>query len=256
MEAFTSRMWDWYTGVMVWKTQNPWTAMVGQMYDTYLDPNAGMFGLQEGSKTLHVMYDPVWKSIMVANTDPVNSRKFKLRYIVSQGSTNIQGVNDSLYIVPPDTCIVIARAPDMERRIDSADSACGAFLVLKIYEPPKNVLDDNTYWFPGTDGSFEWISHLKPADLEASASFKGKGKIEVKIKNRSDANFSFFNHISLVDKQTRKRILPVFCNNNYISVPPEGKKTIIIEYTDQKGVVPQVCIEEWNTGNKYVDIQK
>ncbi|MCK7555453.1 hypothetical protein MKQ70_10730 [Chitinophaga sedimenti] len=38
MEGFSAHMWDWYTGVIIWKTQNPWTAMRGQMYDYYRIP--------------------------------------------------------------------------------------------------------------------------------------------------------------------------------------------------------------------------
>jgi mannosylglycoprotein endo-beta-mannosidase len=256
MEGFRSRTWDWYTGVMVWKTQNPWTAMVGQMYDVYLDPNAGMYGLQSGAKSLHVMYDPVWKSVMVANSDPVLSKKVKLRYIISKGSNNIQGINDSDYVIPPDTCIVIARAPDLERRIDTADSTSGGFLVLRLYDAPKSIVDDNTYWFPGKDGTYKWLSSLRPAEMDITATANGKGKIIVSIKNRSDANFSFFNHFSLVDERTKKRILPVFCNNNYISVPPEGKKTVVIEYNEQKGITPMLCVDEWNTGKRYIDVKK
>jgi hypothetical protein len=45
MEGFSAHQWDWYTGVIIWKTQNPWTAMRGQMYDYYLDPNACLYGL-------------------------------------------------------------------------------------------------------------------------------------------------------------------------------------------------------------------
>ncbi|MCB0748994.1 MAG: glycosyl hydrolase, partial [Ignavibacteriae bacterium] len=39
LEGHIAHMWDWYTGVIIWKTQNPWTALRGQMYDYYLDPN-------------------------------------------------------------------------------------------------------------------------------------------------------------------------------------------------------------------------
>ena len=49
VESFRAHQWDWYTGFIIWKTQNPWTAMVGQMYDVYLDPNACMYGVQEAA---------------------------------------------------------------------------------------------------------------------------------------------------------------------------------------------------------------
>ena len=38
IEGFSAHMWDWYTGTIIWKTQNPWTALRGQMYDYYLVP--------------------------------------------------------------------------------------------------------------------------------------------------------------------------------------------------------------------------
>jgi len=60
-------MWDWYTGVIIWKTQNPWTALRGQMYDYYLDPNAGLYGLHHADELLHPMYDPVDHMAMVVN---------------------------------------------------------------------------------------------------------------------------------------------------------------------------------------------
>ena len=56
-EGFTSHMWDWYSGFVIWKTQNPWTAMRGQMYDYYLDPNACLYGLKKGAGSLHVMFN-------------------------------------------------------------------------------------------------------------------------------------------------------------------------------------------------------
>ena len=64
IEGFTSHMWEWYTGVMIWKTQNPWTAMRGQMYDYYLDQNGGLYGLHEGSEAIHVFYDPVTEQVL------------------------------------------------------------------------------------------------------------------------------------------------------------------------------------------------
>ena len=35
-EGFASHMWEWYAGVFVWKSQNPWTGLRGQLYDWYL----------------------------------------------------------------------------------------------------------------------------------------------------------------------------------------------------------------------------
>ena len=43
-EGFNTGMWNRYTGMLVWKNQNPWTALRGQFYDVFLDPNGGFYG--------------------------------------------------------------------------------------------------------------------------------------------------------------------------------------------------------------------
>lgn len=48
MEGWASHMWDWYTGILIWKTQNPWTSLRGQMYDWSLDVNASLYGTRKG----------------------------------------------------------------------------------------------------------------------------------------------------------------------------------------------------------------
>ena len=49
-EAFNHKMWDWYTGMLVWKNQNPWTALRGFFYDYYLDYTGGYFGYKHGAE--------------------------------------------------------------------------------------------------------------------------------------------------------------------------------------------------------------
>ncbi|RYG17365.1 MAG: glycosyl hydrolase, partial [Chitinophagaceae bacterium] len=72
MEGFSAHMWEWYTGSIIWKTQNPWTAMRGQMYDYYLDPNACLYGLRKGSEPLHVMMNPLDSMVTVVNNGFTN----------------------------------------------------------------------------------------------------------------------------------------------------------------------------------------
>src|SRR6185295_19044255 len=43
-EGISSHMWQWYAGIFVWKSQNPWTGLRGQLYDWYLDQTAGFYG--------------------------------------------------------------------------------------------------------------------------------------------------------------------------------------------------------------------
>ena len=52
MEGFSSHMWEWYTGTIIWKTQNPWTALRGQMYDYYLDGECMFIWFAQWQRTI------------------------------------------------------------------------------------------------------------------------------------------------------------------------------------------------------------
>lgn len=255
MEGTRSRMWNWYTGVLLWKSQNPWPALLGQMYDHDLDANAGFYGLSVGARPLHVMYQPKWGMIMAVNDNPTDTVRVRMWYSLTRGITSIQGVNDSIYVIPPDTCVLLAPAPDIKRQLDKEDSTSGAFLCLRLYaHNSKKILDDNIYWFPGSDSSYNWLNHLKPAALDISVHRVSNTSLKVVLRNRSDVNVSFFNHITLVDKKTHKRVLPVFISDNYLSVLPERYREVYVSCSDAISAAMQVCVDEWNTGKKYVDI--
>lgn len=54
LEGWTSRMWSKYTGLLVWKSQNPWTGLRGQFYDHLHDQTAGFFGCRCAAESIHV----------------------------------------------------------------------------------------------------------------------------------------------------------------------------------------------------------
>lgn len=54
LEGWTSRMWSKYTGVLIWKTQNPWTGLRGQFYDHLHEQTAGFYGCRSAAEPIHV----------------------------------------------------------------------------------------------------------------------------------------------------------------------------------------------------------
>ncbi|KAL0797531.1 hypothetical protein Bca101_052705 [Brassica carinata] len=54
LEGWSSRMWTKYTGVLIWKNQNPWTGLRGQFYDHLLDQTASFYGCRSAAEPVHV----------------------------------------------------------------------------------------------------------------------------------------------------------------------------------------------------------
>lgn len=252
MEGSLARMWDWYTGNIIWKTQNPWTAMLGQMYDVYLDPNACLFGTAEACQPVHIMYDPVARSVKVSNTN--YSTISKARMVVKAYKMDGEEVPvDAEYIsIPADTCSEFYTLKK-SFRVFSMDE--GVFLYLGLNDSLDNLIDENLYWLPDETGNYSGLANMPKIPVKVEAHQINKGKVAISITNNYGSPIAFFNRISLIDAVSKQRILPCFYNNNYISVLPGQQETIIAEYTPTLGPLPKVMVEGWNVAEQVIDIK-
>jgi len=244
MEGFSSHMWDWYTGSIIWKTQNPWTAMRGQMYDYYLDPNACLYGLHNGSEPLHVMCNPVTKMVSVINNR--FSKQDNLMMVAK--AYDIKGNEEFI------TQVIIYMNASSVKPIMNVNSYLkkagmdtdGVFLLLQLKDMNKKVLSENLYWFPNDEGRYSGLNKMMSSRLEVTACRCDDHKVKVTLKNPQGAPVAFFNRLSLMDTQTNKRILPVFADNNYVSLVPGTEKTIELESQKPLSSGISVTIEGWN----------
>lgn len=251
-EGFTSHMWDWYTGVIIWKTQNPWTSMRGQMYDYYLDPNACLFGLRTGSQPIHIIANPVTKMVSVVN----NSLEKQMDLMASVKIFDIDGKETSLgqsfvYMEPSSVKNVAAYG----RAVDRMFKEQGGFFALELLDENQNQISRNVYWFPNEKGEYSGLNNMKPATVDFKAKRISNDRIEVSITNAKDNPVAFFNRISLVNAQTKERILPAFYDDNYVSVLPGETITVQVDYIPEKGVTPSVTLQGWNVDKKEVKVQ-
>ncbi len=246
MEGFTAHMWDWYTGVIIWKTQNPWTAMRGQMYDYYLDPNGGLYGLRHGAAPLHIFYDPVQGQVLIANNTfkPFHDMMIQVSCLDMGGKEEL--IYQEIVSLNPTTT---RRFGWIGRRLERLGNAEGVFLSMKLLDAGQELLDENFYWLPDSTGRYSGLQKLEKVSLSATAVMTDSGQIEVVLENPSKANpVSFFNRISVVDKDSGKRVLPVFYSDNYVSVLPGERKAIYID--NEKTTSPEsfkIYINGWNT---------
>lgn len=251
MEGFSSHMWEWYTGSIIWKTQNPWTSMRGQMYDYYLDPNASLFGLRKGSEMIHIMCNPVTKRIFIVNNsfEPIKDAMIVAKYYDIAGKETLL-THELAYIGASDAKKIIPLNPGLDNLLQKD----GGFLSLELLDSNKHVLSNNFYWFPNAEGNYTGLNQMKKADINLVAKKISDNEIEISISNPEGNPVAFFNRVSVIDSQTGKRILPAFYNDNYISVLPGETKVVQVEYTPDSEITPSIEIYGWNTDRQTVDI--
>ena len=253
IEGHSAHMWDWYTGVIIWKTQNPWTALRGQMYDCYLDPNGGLYGLRHAGMPLHAIYNPVDGMLMVVNNSFVPQHDLMIQAkaynIAGRDTTVLQWLVE---LVPSS----VQKIESVKSKLDKFLSAQGGFLSLRLIDKSQKVLDDNLYWLPDSTGIYSGLQNMSKAEISAAALKESAGQIKVTINNPQGGPLAFFNRISLVNSVTKKRILPVFYSDNYFSVLPGEEKTVFIDYTNKDNINnAEVSINGWNVDEQYIDIK-
>ncbi|MGA9293914.1 MAG: glycoside hydrolase family 2 TIM barrel-domain containing protein [Ignavibacteriaceae bacterium] len=253
IEGHTAHMWDWYTGVIIWKTQNPWTALRGQMYDYYLDPNGGLYGLHHAGKSLHAMYNPVDGMLMIANHtfNPQHDLMIQAKAynIAGQDTTVLQWLVEL-------TPASVQNIESVKRKLDEFLSYRGGFLSLRLIDRSQKVVDDNLYWLPDSTGNYSGLQQMSKARVAVIAVKLNDGRIEVEIDNPGGAPVAFFNRISLINSITKKRILPVFYSDNYVSVLPGEEKTVFIDYTPNENIEnAEVSLKGWNVDEQFIKIK-
>lgn len=253
MEGFSAHMWDWYTGVIIWKTQNPWTALRGQMYDYYLDPNACLYGNRTGAAPLHVMCNPIDGNIYTVN----NTFRYHSDVMLELNAYDMQGqkkqITQVFTEISPKS---VQKYLSVKGAMDKMGAKEGMFLSARLRDKDQQIIDDNLYWFPDSTGNYSGLQKMEAAKVQIVAQKAGADSIRVKISNPGNGPIAFFNRVSLVDSKTRKRILPVFYNDNYVSVLPGEEKIVTISgEAIGKSSNAVVTVSGWNLSEQTINIR-
>jgi mannosylglycoprotein endo-beta-mannosidase len=251
MEGFSSRMWDWYTGTIIWKTQNPWTSLRGQMYDVYLDVNACLYGLRKGSEHLHIMMNPLDSMLTVVNNGFATARDVMINASFYDANGKYQSSQQMFAEVAPTTTQRIFKVADAIKKLNNKD---GMFVVLKLLNVKQEVLSENQYWLPNDKGDFIGLQKLSNANLNVETKKLGKGKLAVTFKNEQSNPVAFFNRVALINNNTGERVLPTFFSDNYFSVFPGQNKTIEIEFDDLENTPLSIELYGWNVDKKIIPL--
>ena len=220
MEGWASHMWDWYTGILIWKTQNPWTSLRGQMYDWSLDVNASLYGTRKGCEPLHAYYNPVTRKAGLLNT---TLKDYTDLSIIAR-IYNLEGK-----LLWEKETRANSKANTVQELLDIPvpEGIQGAyFLRLALNADVPNI-----YWLTTEPKDYTSLSQLPKSRPDIKTEIKKEGSNFVgTVRLSADSQISFFNRIKVFDKETGKRILPVHYSDNYITLMPGDQQEISLEF--------------------------
>jgi len=246
-EGFTAGMWSKYSGMLVWKNQNPWTALRGQFYDVFLDQNGGFYGYMHGAKPLHLQLNLNDSTVCLVNQTFREEKDLK----VSAELFDIHGksLSKDLY-----SATIAANKVSVLKKIDTSGLREEVyFLRLKLLNSKDQIQDENFYWLSKPGKSYEKLNELKPVTLQ----LEYRNNVTV-ISNPTNET-AFFIRLKVVDEKSGELALPVFMSDNYFTLLPGEKKTISMDISLLPKEVGQKTIllvtEGWNAKAPSVKIE-
>ncbi|XP_038715289.1 mannosylglycoprotein endo-beta-mannosidase-like isoform X1 [Tripterygium wilfordii] len=189
LEGWNSHMWKKYTGVLIWKTQNPWTGLRGQFYDHLLDQTAGFYGCRCAAEPIHVQLNLVTYFIEIINTTSEELSDIAIEVSVwdLEGTCPYQEVHENLSIPRKKTVpITQMKYPKSKNHPKPV-----YFLLLKLYNmSDHSIISRNFYWLHLAGGDYKLLEPYRkkriPLKVTSKTSIEGSTyEIEMQVQNTS-----------------------------------------------------------------------
>lgn len=221
-EGQNARMWDWYTGMLVWKSQNPWTSLRGQLYDAFLEQNAGFYGFKHAAKPFHAQINLDDTTLCVINATPKERKDNLLKYRIYDIRGKLISTSDTLISVGPESVTRLGKLP-----VPKGKGEVG-FVRLKLENKSSTMThDENMYWIAASGSDYSALGSLEESTLSVQIFRTSESNIDLQVIN-TGALPAVFVQFWIVDIQAVKSLVPIFFEDNFITLMPGERKFIKI----------------------------
>lgn len=243
-EGFNAGMWNFYTGMLVWKNQNPWTSLRGQFYDVFLDPTGGLYGYQKGANPLHVQLNLNDSSLIIINQTLMNHPGLKVEAHLYD--LHGRSIGQESYQVS-----VAANDKETVGKLFTGKKPEGFYFArLLLKDVNNNLLHENLYWLANEEVDWQLLEQLKSVTPQIKIREDKSGVKRALISNSEDET-AFFIRLKVTDKQSGELVLPVFFEDNYFTLFPGEEKEVWIDLSQLPKHIDsdklKIEAEAWNS---------
>ena len=249
-EAFNYKMWEWYAGMLIWKDQNPWTALRGFFYDYYLDYTGAYFGYKHGAAPLHIQLNLNDSSVCVINQKATKTNIMSAKVI-------LYDMHGRLLSEQTDDVTLQANSLQNLRKVYLPVGADQVFFLRLQLSEGNNLIDENIYWLSNMHHSYEKLNELQRVTIKTDIENTGDGKYIINISN-PEKETAFFIRLKVLNNNG-DLVLPAFFSENFLTLFPDNEKRItldlsaVVDSANHKGLI--LVTEGWNSAPAEVKIE-
>jgi beta-galactosidase/beta-glucuronidase len=240
-------------GVMLWKLNAAFPSVVWQVYDWYLQPNAGYYFMQNAVEPVHIQLNLISHDVLSINKT----------YKPASGLTAIIDVfdTDSKSLFHEETSVSLAETDvkvtsNLSQVLGSSNGV--SIVVLRLKDNAGRTVSSNTYWL-SKEEDYKALKGMAGTDVSVSVSDNGVSRSEnswtVDISN-TGSKLGFFVRAQLL--KDGEELLPSYWSANYISLlPAEGTKIkVSCPVEEMKTGKLSLRISGWNVKEQVITLSR
>jgi hypothetical protein len=237
-------------GVMLWKLNAALPSVIWQIYDWYLEPNAGYYAMQNACEPLHIQFNQDDSTAAVINrmhrATGILTAKAEIYNMDSKVISSFKVNNIGLADEGTQRVIKLKDA--------LADAKGVSFVVLNLINAAGKTVSHNVYWMAPKNDLTE-LNNLAATRVDVKVLKAEKGIAEntwtLQFTNNTD-KLAFFVRPQLM--KNGEEIMPSYWTSNYFTLAPHESTTASVSVPVAKlgGVQPTVLVEGWNLEKQVV----
>lgn len=249
------------TGVIQWMLNAAWPKMYWQLYDYYLNPTGAFYATQKACLPLSLIYNYGDNQIYMINDYLYNIDTLQAQIRVYDIESNLLLEKNIATSALKDSSKFIFKLEEIQNLTSTY------FLDLRLFDGAKIEISNNFYWlsikeetldYEADLGDFAYhtpskeyadltlLNTLPKVNLGVNSKHEksdGEQKFTIELENNSD-KIAFLINLKLVEKESGEIILPVFWDDNFITLLAGEKRTIVATF--RSDAVAELKVEGWN----------
>ncbi len=239
-------------GVMLWKLNAALPSVVWQIYDWYLEPNAGYYAMQNACEPLHIQFNQDDSTAAVIN---------RMHHATGSLTAEVSIYNiDSKLIKNSHAEHIDLATAGAQEVIQLKDILKGikeaCFVVMNLKDAGGKTISHNVYWLsPGDD--FSSLNTIKGTQVQVKVlkieKETSESKWTLQVSNTSN-RLAFFVRPQLMENG--EEVMPSYWTGNYFTLAPKETITVSVSAPVAKlgGGEPTVLVEGWNVEKQVISL--
>ncbi len=230
-------------GVMLWKLNAAFPSVIWQVYDWYLQPNAGYYFMQNACEPVHIQlnYNDYQVAVINRTYQPTEKMDAEVKVFSLDGEVIFEK-SKTVKANAEEAVKILA----LDKVISKMEGII--FVDLKLKDDKGIEISSNTYWLAPND-DFAKLKDLPKASLNAEVVGKsnesGENSWKVKVSNTSNQLAFFVRGQFMMDGE---ELQPSYWSRNYFSLAPGESIDVSVNIPGNllDGKNPEIHMSGWN----------